>query len=618
MELTHNLSDQVLQRAPAGIAIVIGADLRFHYVNPAFRMLLRIDREVAGQTVPEVFPSIKPYLLDALREVIRTGKPMRFSEAPTTFADAGQTFWNVQFVPLDSDGDGKTDAATVILDDVTDVVRTRRNLAEYEKRFRTAQEVSPAGFVILRAIRDGDGRIVDFGVVYANPAALRYNSMTQGDLGGKTFLQVLPDVARSDGVFDALVRTVETGGGCELEIRHSVEGEQRWFRSLVAKVDDGIAASFTDVTDSKLARQALEATEARLRMALEAANMGAWEHDLARRETIYSGSMTTLLGLPPRQGAAPTEWLLSTVVPEDLSIVQDTYRRALDDASDEVRVEFRVRWSDGSTRWLQSCGRFLRDSQGRPHKMVGVTFDVTDQHQLRERLEQFARMVAHDLKAPLQSATSFAALIRRLARNRLQPHEERYLERIISAVDQMDDMIDGLLDYAQATRPDLVPEPVALADAFDCAVERLEPAIRASGASVARGTLPTVRGNRTLLTQVLQNLIGNALKFRSERPLEVQVTADRRDGQWVVAVRDNGIGIPPERQGQLFDAFARAHEEHNYAGLGLGLALVKDAVAHHGGRLWVESAPSAGSTFYFSLPADDVAAASATCNQMPA
>lgn len=602
LQLTGNLSDQVLECIPLGIAIVEGDDLRFRYLNPAFMLQLRIGNDAIGRRVEGVFPTIRPYLLDALRRVIRTGEPASFSDAPTTFADIGRTFWNVQFIPLDYNSDGEIDAATVILENVTTSVLSRRASMEREKRFRMAQELSVEGFMILRAIRNAENAVIDFDWVYANPAVRRGTGISPEDLTSKTLLRVLPGVAHPGSCFQALAEVVDSGEPADFEFQYRHPPIDGWYRVLAVKLDDGIAARLLDVTDSRKARQALEAAETRLRVALEAANMGAWEHDLERRQTTHSAQLTKLMGLPASDGPTPTDALLEAVVPEDVLVVQESYRRALDDNDDEMHVDFRVVAPDGSLRWLQSRGRFLRDAQGRPYKMTGVTLDVTEQRKQRERLEHFARTVAHDLKAPLQSAVGFAGLLRRLAASRLQPHEDRYLERIEAAVAQMDDMIDGLLDHARATRGDIVPEPVALELAYEQAVSRLEPLIREAGAAVTHSSLPIVLGNRVLLIQILQNLIGNALKFRGERPLHVDVSAQRDASGWTIAVQDNGIGIPLDRQARLFEAFARAHTDGGFAGLGLGLALVKDAVEHHGGRVWVESVPEKGSTFFFSLP----------------
>jgi len=141
------------------------------------------------------------------------------------------------------------------------------------------------------------------------------------------------------------------------------------------------------------------------------------------------------------------------------------------------------------------------------------------------------------------------------------------------------------------------------------AMANLAVAIKESGAVVSPDGLPTVPADGSELTQVFQNLIGNAIKFRSERRPEVRIAAERRGDEWLFSVRDNGIGIPAEFTGKIFVIFQRLHGRDKYAGTGIGLSICKKIVERHGGRIWVESEPGNGSTFYFTLPATLEAAA---------
>jgi light-regulated signal transduction histidine kinase (bacteriophytochrome) len=144
--------------------------------------------------------------------------------------------------------------------------------------------------------------------------------------------------------------------------------------------------------------------------------------------------------------------------------------------------------------------------------------------------------------------------------------------------------------------------PAAAEAALAQALHALAAPMAATGAEVTHDPLPTVRADESQLVQLFQNLLGNALKFRTDAPPRVQVAADERDGQWVFSVRDNGIGIAPEYTDRIFRLFQRLHSREQYPGTGMGLAVCKRIVERHGGRIWVESQPGHGSTFYFSLP----------------
>jgi light-regulated signal transduction histidine kinase (bacteriophytochrome) len=147
-----------------------------------------------------------------------------------------------------------------------------------------------------------------------------------------------------------------------------------------------------------------------------------------------------------------------------------------------------------------------------------------------------------------------------------------------------------------------IPEPVSAGEALNGALANLQVPIEQSGATVTSDPLPVVPADGAQLTHLFQNLIGNAIKFRAERPPEVHVGAERRDGEWRFAVRDNGIGIDPQYFERIFMIFQRLHTRSKYPGTGIGLAICQRIVERHGGRIWVESEPGRGSTFHFTLP----------------
>ncbi len=165
----------------------------------------------------------------------------------------------------------------------------------------------------------------------------------------------------------------------------------------------------------------------------------------------------------------------------------------------------------------------------------------------------------------------------------------------------MDSLISDLLTFSQITEGDLPAEPVRMDEAVQEAVINLQAAVDESGAIVTKDRLPTVVANKTLVVQVLQNLIGNAIKYRSARPVEIHVSADPRDSKCIVSVRDNGMGIDPKYTHEVFQAFKRLHGSE-YPGNGIGLATCKRIVERYGGTIWVESEPGVGSTFLFTLP----------------
>ena len=178
----------------------------------------------------------------------------------------------------------------------------------------------------------------------------------------------------------------------------------------------------------------------------------------------------------------------------------------------------------------------------------------------------------------------------------------RFAGRVVQGTDRMQRMIDDILAYSRVSTRGQDPEPVPLASAVENAVENQKVAIDKSGATVSWGALPTLAADPAQMTQLFQNLIGNAIKFRGDEAPRVNISAEENRDDWVIRVSDNGIGIPPEQHERIFEMFQRLHTESEFPGTGIGLAICARVVKRHGGRIWVESEPGEGATFHIQLP----------------
>jgi len=218
------------------------------------------------------------------------------------------------------------------------------------------------------------------------------------------------------------------------------------------------------------------------------------------------------------------------------------------------------------------------------------------------QLEQFAFAASHDLREPLRMIASYVQLLAERYTEVFDESAGRWIGHALDGVTRMQAMMDGLLEVARVGGADAALEPTSAELAFDDAVLALSVAVEESQAVVSRGSLPIVLASRVNLTQVFQNLIGNALKFRSDAPPRVHASA-RRDGEWWhITVQDNGMGIDPRDADRVFRIFARLHTRAEFAGAGLGLALVSTAVSSWGGEIHLEPAPDGGSRFILRLP----------------
>jgi signal transduction histidine kinase len=218
-------------------------------------------------------------------------------------------------------------------------------------------------------------------------------------------------------------------------------------------------------------------------------------------------------------------------------------------------------------------------------------------------LEQFAYIAGHDLQEPLRMVRGFLTLLAKRYTDVLDAEAMEYIDFACDGAQRMGLLIEGLLHYSRVQTKAIEHGPVDLNQAFDEAAANCLAAVRESGASVTRGELPTVQADKVQMLQLLQNLIANAVKFRREGASPaVEVAAQARDGQYVLSVRDNGIGIAPAQADRVFQIFQRLNGGDKYAGTGIGLAVCKKIVERHGGRIWLESTPGEGTTFFFTIP----------------
>jgi signal transduction histidine kinase len=217
-------------------------------------------------------------------------------------------------------------------------------------------------------------------------------------------------------------------------------------------------------------------------------------------------------------------------------------------------------------------------------------------------LEQFAYVISHDLQEPLRMVASYVQLLARRYKGKLDSDADDFIAFAVDGATRMQRMINDLLAYSRVNTRGKPFEPTDCEVVFNNVLTNLQMTIVENDAMVTHAPLPVVVADKTQLMQLFQNLIGNAIKYRSDRPPQVHVEAERREGEWLLAVRDNGIGIDPKHFTRIFVIFQRLYGQEEYPGTGIGLAICRKIVERHGGSIWVESEPGKGSTFYFTLP----------------
>ena len=285
---------------------------------------------------------------------------------------------------------------------------------------------------------------------------------------------------------------------------------------------------------------------------------------------------------------------------------------ALDAASRKLAAEIAERGRAQEALRLANDGLEERVRQ-RTAALAGANRALQDEVAERERaaralqrrnedLAQFNRIASHDLQEPLRMVAGYVQLLARRYRGRLDADADEFIGYAVEGAERMQTLINDVIEYSLVDNCDRALCPVQAESALRAALERLTPAIAASGAGVSHDTLPTVRADHAQLARVFHALLDNAIAFRGLEPPRIHVSARLDGAHWVFAVTDNGIGIAPEYHERIFQIFQRLQARRHHPGNGMGLALCRRIAERFGGRIWVVSAPGLGATFYFSTP----------------
>jgi PAS domain S-box-containing protein len=377
----------------------------------------------------------------------------------------------------------------------------------------------------------------------------------------------------------------------------------------------------------------LRGSEASLLEAQRIAGMGNWDWNIQTNGLKWSDEIYRIFGLTPQQFGATYDAFLNHVHPEDREFVKDAVNEALYGGK-SYSIDHRIILPDGTERIVHEQAEVTFSESGEPVRMFGTVLDITERKRAEEELnkyrehleelvqtrteelrqlseelrrsnadlQQFAYAASHDLQEPLRGVEGFVKLLEKRYKGNLDTKADEFIEYIVDGVKRMQALIKDLLEYSQVGAKGKRFKPVDSSLVVGLAVGNLKAAIEESGAIVTYDDLPTVMGDFSQLSRLFQNLIGNAIKFHREELLGVHVSAELKGNEWVFSVRDNGIGMDPKSAERIFIIFQRLHSKEEYPGTGIGLAICKKIVERHGGRIWAESEPGKGSTFYFSLP----------------
>ena len=363
-----------------------------------------------------------------------------------------------------------------------------------------------------------------------------------------------------------------------------------------------------DITERKRTEQALLASEARFRQLADAMPQIVWTAGPDGRIDYVNERWYEFTGLVNDPfGNVSWDRLLH---PDDLQRYDEAWSHAVR-SQEPYTFEHRL-WDyrHHSWRWFMTRALPVRVADGGIIKWFGSCTDIDDQKRVEDELrrvnqdlEQFAFSASHDLQEPLRTVKIYSQLLADHYGDTLDDQASQFLTYLRRGAARMEVLVRDLLAYTQATKFEEPTEPCDAGEVLTGVLANLAVVIGEAGAQIIAQPLPTLRIHATHLQQLLQNLIGNAIKYRSpHRSPVVQVTATRNNGTWLFSVTDNGIGIDPEYKERIFGLFKRLHTSEEYSGTGIGLAICQRIVDRYHGRIWVESEPGRGSAFRFTLP----------------
>jgi len=504
-------------------------------------------------------------------------------------------------------------------------------LRQSEERWRSLVRKIPD--IILVVARDGTilavNRSVSGGIV-------------EETIGKSVYDNVAPE--HCDTIRKSLERVFQTGKFDTYEILgvgpHGLN--TTWYETRVVPNErDRQVVAVTlisrDITERKRAKERAREDGERFRRLVEGLHNIVYRY----RFTPISGfeyispAVKNITGYTPEELYADPDLGSKLVYPDDRHLLEGVGKGDI-----TPDAPFILRWlrKDGTIIWTEQKNVPIYDEAGNLVAVEGIARDITERKGPEEgikrtmaelvlskaELEQLAYVTSHELEEPLRMVARYVYLLTRRYKGKLASNGDRFIGYILDGADRMQRVFSDLLAYSRVGSEGKDFTLTNCEAVFDRAIANLRQAIEASDAAVSHGALPTVMADESQLIQVFQNLIGNAIKFHGEEAPGVLVSAEKIEkskiripkpeihnakseiqNEWLFSVQDNGIGIDPEHSERIFMIFERLHNEADYPGTGVGLSICKKIVERHGGRIWVNSEPGKGSTFYFTIPVQE-------------
>lgn len=352
----------------------------------------------------------------------------------------------------------------------------------------------------------------------------------------------------------------------------------------------------------------------KLQMALDAGAVATWELDVTSQLMKFDQGFLKLYGMINGNNTVKFDDWSKHIVTKDRSRVIEALQKSVEN-EEKFDTEFRILMSEGEQKYIHAIADVIKNELNQSKIVIGTSWDITIAKELEEKLnaamknlersnkelEQFAYVASHDLQEPLRMVSSFTQLLASRYQDKLDQDAREFIGFAVDGAKRMQLLITDLLTYSRVTTRARPFEPVDCNDVIKIVLKNLEVKIKETGATIDCQPLPIVKADGIQIGQVFQNLITNAIKFCKVKPI-VHIRCEEKETEWVFSISDNGIGIDPKYFEKIFIIFQRLNKKEEYPGSGMGLAICQKIIIRHGGKIWVESCPEKGSTFFFTLP----------------
>ena len=370
----------------------------------------------------------------------------------------------------------------------------------------------------------------------------------------------------------------------------------------------------SDITKRKSAENELREARDKLNIALENGNIGIWEWNLSTDEIIWDERLEKMFEIKPGTFGKTFEAFMNLINEEDISHVQKSIQQALENNT-SVETIFRINSKNGKSKYISSKALVTKNNDGIPKNISGVCFDVTglklgteklisklNEELLRSNkdLQSFAYVASHDLQEPLRMVSSFTQLLSMQYGDKLDDKAKEYIHFAVDGARRMYDLLNGLLDYSRIHTKGKEFTMVDANKVLKGALRNLSFSIEERKAKIQSDNLPIILADENQILMLFQNLISNGIKFSKDSP-KIIISVKQKKNHYLFSIKDEGIGIEPDYFERIFMIFQRLLPKDQYDGTGIGLAIAKRIVERHDGKIWVESKPGKGSTFYFTI-----------------